>query len=444
MMSAARRIILPLGEDLPAVLGEMPGEPAWMREARVAAWTQAERLPYPHRREEAWRRTPIDRFPLDTLRLLMPGDGALIPYAELPPFWLRHLNRETEVSATLVQADGALVYRALRPDVAAQGVVVQDLQQALVTHGDLITHYWNRGPWTRPTFDRFTALNGALWQGGVLIYVPDGVRVSLPVQVLTAYTAAGASGFPRLLLIAGARSQVTLLHEHVSQERTPEVTNEVVELYLEAEARVRYVYLQHWGEQRWSVTHQNALLARDAYLQWSTFNFGGAVSKDFVRVDLLEPGAQAMLRGVTCVTGQQVVDQSTYQHHRAPQTQSDLLFRNVVLDSAQTVFYGMIRVEPEAQQAKGYQASHNLLLGPGRAHAIPGLEILANDVQCSHGATVARVDEEQLFYLQARAISRAMAQRLIVGGFVEPLIAAVPQHDTRERLRDDVAVRMMP
>lgn len=442
MMSAARRIILPLDEDLPAVLGEMPGEPAWMREARVTAWGQVENLPYPHRKEEAWRRTPIERFPLDSLRLLTVRDAPLMSYADLPPFWLRHLNRESEVSATLVQADGALVYRALRPDVAAQGVVVQDLREALTTHGDFIHPYWNRAPWTRPAFDRFAALNGALWQGGVLIYVPEGVRVSLPVQVLTAYTAAGASGFPRLLLIAGARSQVTLLHEHVSQERTPEVNSEVVELYLEAGARVRYVYLQHWGEQRWSVTHQNAQLARDAYLQWSSFHFGGAVSKDFMRVDLLEPGAQAMLRGVTCVTGEQVVDQSTYQHHRAPQTQSDLLFRNVVLESAQTVFYGMIRVEPEAQQAKGYQASHNLLLGPGRAHAIPGLEILANDVQCSHGATVARVDEEQLFYLQARAISRATAQRLIVGGFIEPLIASVPQHETRERLRDDVAVRM--
>ncbi len=442
MMGAAQRTLLSLDADLVAWLGEHYGEPDWLRAAREEAWTHYEALPYPHRKEEAWRRAPIDRFPLETFRFLMLHEAPQLTYADLPPFWLRHLNRESEVSGTLVHADGALVYRALRPDVAARGVVVDDLQHALLTHADLIRPYWGRGVWTRAGFDRFTALNAALWQGGVLVYVPDGVRMSLPLQVLTAYTAAGASGFPRLLLIAGAGSQVTLLHEHVSQERTPEVNSEVVELHLGERARVRYVHLQHWGEQRWSVTHQEAHLARDAYLQWSSFSFGGAVTKDFMRVELLGPDAQALLHGVTCINNHQVVDQSTYQHHVAPQTQSNLLFRNVVLDEAQSVFYGMIRVEPEAQQSRGYQASNNLLLGMGRAHAIPGLEILANDVQCSHGATVSRVDEEQLFYLQARAISRAAAQRLIVGGFIEPLIAPVPQHETRERLRDDLRLRL--
>lgn len=437
----AQRTLYPLTPEIPAALSAFYDEPAWMRAAREEAWAVYEALPYPHRKEEAWRRTPIDRFPLSSLRV-QKVTQELLAYAELPPFWLRHLNTESEVAGTLVHADGALVYRALRPEVAAQGVVLEDLPRALHTHGDLIRMYWNRGDWTRQDFNRFTALNAALWHGGVFIYVPDGVRVALPLQVLTAYTAAGASGFPRVLLIAGARSQVTLMYERLSQERTPEVNSEVVELHVGEGARVRYVNMQHWGEQRWSVSHQNVRLARDAYLQWSSFSFGGAVTKDFLRVDLLEPGAQAILHGITCVTGQQVVDQSTYQHHRAPQTQSDLLFRNILLEEAQTVFYGMVRVEPEAQQSKGYQASHNLLLGTGRAHAIPGLEILANDVQCSHGATVARVDEEQLFYLQARAIPRSTAQRLIVSGFIEPLIAPIPQHQTRERLREDVAVRM--
>jgi len=431
----------PLGPELPAWLGDFYDEPAWMREARAAAWAQYEALPYPQRKEEAWRRAPIERFPLETLRIQLSRPAALA-YADLPPFWLRHLNDEADVAGTLVQADGGIVYRALRPDLAAQGMVLDDLHQVLHTHGSLIQSYWNLGEWTRPSFDRFSALNAALWQDGVLLYVPAGVRVSLPIQVLTVHTAASASSFPRVLLIAEAGSQVTLIYERLSQERTPEINNEIVELHVGEGARVRYVSLQHWGEQRWSVSHQNACLGRDALLQWSSFSFGSAVTKDFLRTDLLAPEAQAVLHGVTCVTGHQVIDQSTYQHHRAPETQSNLLFRNVVLDEAQAIFYGMIRVEPEAQQTRGYQACNALLLGKGRAHAIPGLEIWANDVQCSHGATVARVDEEQLFYLQARAISRAVAQRLIVNGFVEPLIAPVPQQKTRDRLREDLALRL--
>ncbi len=441
MMNPAFSTPQRLSPELPAMLSAFYAEPAWMRAAREAAWAHYEALPYPHRKEETWRRTPIERLPLDTLRVQMSRPDPLA-YHDLPPFWLRHLNAEQDVAGMLVQADGGLVYGALRPDLAAQGVVLADLHQALHTHADIIQHYWNRGDWTRPDFDRFSALNAALWQDGVLLYVPEGVRIALPIQVLTVHTAASASSFPRVLFIAEKGSQVTFIYDRLSQERTPEINSEVVELHLGEGARVRYISLQHWGEQRYSISHQNARLERDALLQWSSFSFGSAVTKDFLRTDLLAPEAQAVMHGVSCVTGHQVIDQSTYQHHRAPQTQSDLLFRNIVLDEAQTVFYGMIRVEPEAQQIRGYQASNNLLLGTGRAHAIPGLEILANDVQCSHGATVARVDEEQLFYLQARSIPRSTAQRLIVGGFVEPLIAPVPQQQTRERLREDLALRL--
>lgn len=186
---------------------------------------------------------------------------------------------------------------------------------------------------------------------------------------------------------------------------------------------------------------QNVRLEEKANLLWVSGALGGAVTKEFLRSDLHARSARALMQGFTFLKGEQHVDQSTYQHHREPETYSDLLFRNVLRQHARSIFYGMIRVETGAQGTEGFQTNNNLLLDNGRANAIPGLEIIANAVQCSHGATVSRINPEQLFYLMSRGISRPDAERLIVQGFLRPIVDQLPLAHLREQVEEEIAER---
>lgn len=438
--SAHTPLNLPLDAGAVEALGAVYAEPAWMREARRAAWQQYEALPLPDPKAEAWRRVPVKQFPLDNQRVVV-APRPVGDLEGLPPCWLAPLAPEEQVAGLLVHYNSAPSYFAFNEEVRAQGVVLSDLHEALHTHGDLIRRHWMQGTTTRPDFNKFTALNAALWSGGTFIYVPAGVRVLRPLQVLVGYNVDGGAGLHHTLIVVEKGARVTVLQDRISQERHPALNTEVVEIIAEEGAWVRYASLQHWGDQSYTVGVQEARLARNANLWWLSAALGGRVTKEFLRSELTAPGARAIMQGYGFATGTQILDQSTYQHHQAPDTYSDLLFRNVLRDQAKTVFYGMIRVEPEAQGTQGYQANNNLLLGDARAHSIPGLEIIANDVSCSHGSTLSRIDDEQLFYLQARGVPRLEAEQLIVQGFVRPVIEQVPLACMRDRLDEEIAER---
>ncbi len=421
-------------------LGAYYDEPDWMRAARREAWALFEALPLPSNQEEVWRRAPLERYPWDDQRVVI-APKPVADLHNLPPCWVQPLAPENQLSGLLVHCNGSLGYRMLDPREAAQGVVLDDLHAALHTHGELIHRTWMQGAQTRPDFNKFTALNAALWHGGAFLYVPPGVKVLRPVQLLAGYNAQGGAGLPHTLIIVGKGARVTVLQDRTSQESAPALNAEVVEIIAEEGAWVRYASFQHWGDQSHTVSVQEARLARDAHLLWVSGGLGGLATKEFLRAELLAPGARVDMRGFTFAAGEQYSDQSTYQHHAAPETYSDLLFRNVLRERARTVFYGMVRVEAAAQRAQGYQTNHNLLLEDARAHSIPGLEILTNDVQCSHGSTVARLDEDQLFYLQARGIARPQAEQLLVQGFLRSIVEQVPLAYMRERLEEELELR---
>jgi Fe-S cluster assembly protein SufD len=421
-------------------LSELYNEPDWMREARHAALDLYTAMPLPHEKDEAWRRTDLGTYPLDSVRVTFAGRE--MGKHELPPCWDYALAPVDQVSGALVHCNAIKTYGSMRQDDARNGVVLEGLHAALQTHGDLIRRYWMKGATTRPDFNSFTALNAALWHGGTFVYAPAGTRVARPLQSLVAYDTSGGTGLHHTLIIAEEGSRVTLIQDRVSQDLQGEVNAEVVEVYAAAGTWVRYVSLQHLSNQRYAVSVQEAQVNRDANLVWVTGSVGGNTTKDFIRTDLHERGARALVAGFNFMRGSQRLDQSTYQHHQAPDTYSDLLIRNVLRDRARTVFYGMVRVEHEANGGtEGYQANHNLLLDDARAHAIPGLEILANDVRCSHGATVSRIDPEERFYLQARGIPRREAESLIVQGFVRPVIERIPTAHVRQRLEEEIAER---
>ncbi|MBN2002403.1 MAG: Fe-S cluster assembly protein SufD [Anaerolineae bacterium] len=433
------------GPEVPDILSDLYAEPDWMREARHAAWAQYRELPLPPLAAEAWRRTPIARYPWDSLRVGISGPE-FQSLSDLPLCWHNNLSPEDQVSGTLVHCNGVRAYAAMRREDAANGVVFEGLHRALNTHGEIVRRYWQNGV-SSSDFDKFTALNAALWHGGTFLYVPEGVRVSRPLQSLVSCDGESGSTLHHTLIIAEKGSHVTLIQDRVSQERQSELNVEVVEIYAEAGAWVRYISLQHWGMQRYSVSVQNVQLKQDANLVWLNGALGGKMSKDFLRTTLVEEGARALMHGFTYAVDHQHIDQSTYQHHCAPNTHSDLLFRTVLRDAARTVFYGMIRAEREAVAMEGYQANHNLLLSReegaerAHAHAIPGLEILCDDVKCSHGATLSRINPEQLFYLQGRGLPREEAERLIVQGFMRSIIERIPLALMRENLEAEIAER---
>ena len=446
-MSAISQTPSQSAPDFPAVglrdveaLSDFYAEPEWMRTARREAWALAAEMPLPHQKEEAWRRTPLHRYPLDSLRVArMSRERTSLD--DLPPCWHQNMAPENLVSGTLVHCNDVNSYQTMRAEDVRNGVIFDNLHHALHTHGDLIRRYWMQGRTTRPDFNKFTALHAALWHGGTFVYVPAGVRVARPLQSLVAYDADAGSALHHTLIIAEKGSRVSLIQDRVSQERHPELNLEMVEIYAEEGAWVRYASFQHWGEARYSLSVQEANLARDANFVWVNGALGGQMNKDFLSTSLNAPGARAEMQGFAFAVGDQHIDQSTYQHHRAPNTYSNLLYRNVLRDQARTVFYGMIRAEQEAAGMEGYQANNNLLLDDAHAHSIPGLEIRCNDVRCSHGSTLSRIDPEQLFYLQARGLPTQEAEGLIVQGFVRPAVERVPLAYMRERLEEEIIQR---
>ncbi len=421
-------------------LSDFYAEPDWMRASRRAAWALAQEMALPHQKEEAWRRTPLHRFPLDSLRAT-PAERAYPSPDDLPPCWHHNMAPEALVSGTLVHCNDANPYRTMRPEDARNGVTFDSLPHALHTHGDLIRRYWMQGRTTRPDFNKLTALHAALWRGGTFVHVPAGTRVSRPLQSLVAYDADSGSGLHHTLIIAEKGSRVSLIQDRVSQDRQPELNLEMVEIYAEEGAFVRYASFQHWGGPRYSLSVQEANLARDVNFVWINGALGGRMSKDFLTTSLNAPGARAQMHGYAFAVGDQHIDQSTYQHHRAPDTYSNLLYRNVLRDQARTVFYGMVRAEQEAARMEGYQANNNLLLDDAHAHSIPGLEIRCNDVRCSHGSTTSRIDPQQLFYLQARGLPARDAEGLIVQGFLRSAVERVPLAYMRDRLEEEIIQR---
>ena len=418
-------------------LSAAKNEPAWMRDKRRAAWQLSRELPMPADTDEAWRRTDLRGLDLGQYTALLPPTGAVSSREQLPAYLAPHLGMpETTVGGIMVHQDDNALWQTLEAELARQGVIFCDLDSAVQQHGDLVEAHFMTEAVPVDT-DAFTALHGALWQGGVFVYVPSGVQVQVPLQALTAHAAASGMVQPHLLLIADAQSDVTFVDEQVSQSADlPGFHNGVVELYLKRGARATYLQIQNWSRRLWGISHQRAVLDADSQLHWAAAGLGSRLHWTAQDVCLRAPGSNSKLFGLTFADGRQHLDYQTRQDHTAPHTESDLLFKGVVLDRARTVFRGVLHLRKEAQQTNAYQATHSLLLSPrARADALPILEIEADDVRCKHGSTTGRVDDEQIFYLMSRGLSRQDAQRLIVQGFFETVIAEFPVEGVQEKIR---------
>jgi len=422
-------------------LSAVKAEPDWLRAWRGMAWDAWEAIPMPTRQDEDWRRTDIRALDLNAYAPYTAANGAA--GAARPSRALERLARRgAELGGLLVQQDGAAVRRDVVGDLAAQGVRFTDLDTAAREHGDLVQRYL--GSVVPADANKFAALNAALWSGGTFVYVPRGAAVALPLAALTWQETPGAALFPRTLIVVERSASLTFIAESRSADQDePAFVNGVVELCVGEGAQVRYVGLQRWGGHVWSFSTERANLARDARVQWVVVGLGGRLTKSYVQTRLLEPGGEARLVGVVAGAGKQHFDYHTLQDHVAPHSSSDLLFKTALKDQARSVFVGLIHVDKSAQRTDAYLANRNLLLSEGaKADSIPRLEIEANDVRCTHGATVAPVDPEQIFYLATRGLPRDDAERMIVEGFFEPILEEIPAATVRERVRAALAEKV--
>lgn len=408
-------------------------EPDWLRDARRAAWTRFEETPLPTQREEEWMRTDIRLLRLD--KFALPGEAA--SSSSVPEGLLTHGVR---LGGQLTAVDSRPHAARLDESLSRQGVLFGSLDELVRTHGEVVRANLFRA--VDGTRDKFAALQAAAWSGGTLLYVPRGVKVEQPLHTLSVLSS-GATDLGRTLVVLDEGAEATLLAETASLADGTGLHCGAVELIVGAGARLRYVNLQNWSTGVWHFAHQRALVERDGALQWTIAALGSRLSKVNQHVELIGAHAAAQVNGVMFTEGKQHLSYHTLQHHRAESCKSDLLYKAALQDNSRTVWRGMIKVDPGAQKTDGYQRNDNLMLSDhSRADSIPGLEIQADDVRCTHGSTAGRVDDEQIFYARCRGLTRKEAVRMVVAGFFQQVFDRITIESVREALGEAIGRRI--
>ncbi|MBV8066135.1 MAG: Fe-S cluster assembly protein SufD [Actinobacteria bacterium] len=381
------------------------------RDAALAAY---EALPLPDTTEEHWRFTDLAGFdPDDTF---VTGPDPVTDVQQLVDLDVAGLATATR--------DGIEIERA--PEGITFAPLPEDHEKLYSLVG------WD---------EKFAAHNAAMWKHGLLVVVPKGVVLEKPLYVRIAAT---GQTFWRLVVVAEEGARASIIEEYASpSEDTAAYSNAVTELFVERNAKLEYVSLQNLSRETWHFASHHARVERDAELDWVAGGFGSKKGKTRIQNDLAGPGATSRVTGAYFADGDQHLDYDTFQEHIAPDCESDFAFKGALRDHATAVWRGMIRVEKDAQKTNAYQECRNLMLSP-TTHAvpIPGLEILANDVRCTHGATVGRVDREQLFYLMARGLPRYEAERLIVRGFFQEVLDRIELEPVREAVTAALEARI--
>lgn len=383
------------------------GEPSWLRERRLEAWGYAEKLDLPREKDEPWRYTDLRRlkFSLDTFAATDPGVSA-----------------------------GSLAIGQLDPAAAERGVVVSSLHDGLASHPEVVQKALFSG--TNPGQDVFAALHVALFSRGAFVYVPAGVTVALPIEITHELAAGGVGFFPHDVVVVEEGAEVVVIGRYRSGDLpAASLSDAGVDLVAGPGSRVSYVSLQEYGTGVWHFLNQRATVDRQAVFSSLVVSLGARFSRAQVESALVGEQAELSMMGLYFAEGEQHFDMRTLQDHVAPNCRSDLLYKGALKDHSHTVYSGLIRVHEGAEKTDAYQANRNLVLSDhAKADSKPELEILNNDVRCTHGSTVGQVDEDQLFYLESRGISPEEATRLIVEGFFEDVINRLRVEPVREAL----------
>ena len=372
------------------------GEPGWLKAQRLAAWNVFSKLPFPTQRDEEWRRFNIRALNVDKIA----------PSA----------NGQPAIATTL---------SALAGDASKAGVIFSDLATAVQKHPELVREYLGKS--ISPEEPRkFSALHSAFWQGGAFVYIPQGVKLTVPIEVTYNFHGDGVGAFPRTVIVVKPGAEATLVQRFVGGNGAVGLHASGTEVFVEEGGRLHYISLQNFSPGVFDFTLKRAHIARDAEIDWVLGMFGGSFLRYDVECVMEGPGGTSYMYGVGLGEKRQQFGQFTRQHHKCGNTVSDLLFKNVYRDEATGVYSGIIKVEKNANGTNAYQANRNLVLSETvKCDSRPLLEIESNDLRCTHGATIGRLDENQVFYLLSRGLRDPEARQLLIEAFLEPVLARI-------------------
>jgi Fe-S cluster assembly protein SufD len=406
-------------------LAAQPRAPDWWTDRKKAAFALFESLPLPSRTDEGWRFSNLSGIALGGYAPMapcgaVPGAAALgVQPAAVLAFDNGRLSERTPPSA----------------DLASRGLVVTTLSDALSCHPDLLKGHFMAQP-QKLGSAKFAALHEAFLADGALVYVPKGVDAGRPIVVVHAASGDGAAVFPHTLVVAEDNAKVTVLDYFVNAGGSRQFACGANDLYAGHGAKISYCAAQCWSPEAFSFQFNSTVVRRDAVVQSLNVHLGARQARHESMSQLQAPGGFSEMLSATVARGSNEYDQRTLQIHQAPSTKSDLLYKNALLDRSRTIFSGLIVVDPDAQKTDAYQSNRNLMLSDdAESNSLPGLEIQANDVRCTHGATSARIDPEQEFYLKARGIPPKAANELLVFGFFEEVLNRLGSDEIQAALR---------
>ena len=406
--------------------------PAWFQAEQSAALAEYEKLPVPVRKDEAWRFANLKALDLSAFLDAAPvaSEGRLINAS----FGLK------ETAAKLILGNNALLHR----DATAlpKDVILETLESAATNHADLFKKYFMTQP-VELGSRKYAALHKARVSGGAFLYVPANTSVTLPIEIFQWVEGANASVFPHTLIVCGENSSVTVVDYFKSADKLPAFACGVNDLHLARGAKLTYIAVQDWSRETTAFHLNSTIVDRDASSTALIANFGGAYIRGESLSRLVGEGARSEMFSINPVEGSREIDQRTLQDHVAPHATSDLLYLNALDDKSRTIFAGLIKVQPGAAGTDAYQKVKNLILSDDAdPNSMPGLEILNDEVRCSHGATNGPVSADELFYMAARGISKDKARRLIVNGFFTNLLARLESETLRSHLETLLTARL--
>lgn len=421
-------------------LSARKNEPDWLRQSRLEGWIAFEDLPLPRWTKgiAQWWSTDVSELNLSQIEPFVPANKS----ADQAKALVALADEAENAGGLLVQIDSEVAYLRVPDSIKAQGVIFCSLEDAVRDHPDIVQKYLHK--LVTPNRDKFAALHTAFWSGGVFVYVPEGVTVELPIHVVYRLDEPGAAALAHTLVVAERGANVRYIEEFLSDGGDSDALHSgVVEVVVGEQAKVEFTSLQEWGSNVYSFATRYATVASKGLMHWVISEVGGKLLKAHAETQLIGAGADTLTRGICFTDTDQHFDITSNTHHAVPDTHGDILFKGALRDVSRLGFEGVIKVDHLAQRTDSYLTMNTLFLSEGaRSNSIPSLEILADDVKCSHGATVGMVDENQIFYLMSRGLDRITAEKLIVGGFFEPVIAEMPLESVRQRLRDLIEVKV--
>ena len=409
-----------------AHLATQSSAPVWWLDRKRDAYARFAALPLPKRTDESWRFSNIATLTVDGFAVGRQLAGA----KNLPTgSGIDGVAALTFINNTLAGST------LLAPELTAKGVLVTTLASAAKTHPDLLKAHFMAQP-QKLGSEKFAALHTAFVGDGAFIYIPRGVELTSPLIITHVGQGTGTAVFPHTLVIAEENSKATVVDLFLSADTNAHFACGANDLYAAHGAQLTYVAAQNWSRDTLSFQFNSTVVRRDARVQSLNVHLGARQARHESLSQLQAPGALSEMLAVTVAEDTQEFDQRTLQIHQAPNTKSDLLYKNTLRDKARTIFSGLIIVDPDAQKTDAYQSNRNLMLSDdAEANSLPGLEIQANDVRCTHGATSSRIDPEQEFYLQSRGIAKAAADELLTFGFFEEVLNRLENDALHDTLR---------